>query len=180
MIALTSNEVAALTGLDEKVVRKDIEQGVLVTGTPPRFGQTALLYFMARALFTLDLPTRERRRLHTWIEEAVSAGRSTLDLGPGWVLDLAAVEAIVSEKLRSFEAWRDRLHRGDAVLAGEPVFPGSRLSVRRVGDALRRGVDRSELLEDYPYLTERDLDFAALWATAYPRVGRPRAPISAR
>lgn len=180
MFTLTSNEVAALTGLDERVVRKDLEQGVVSASTPPRFGQSAVVYFMARALFRLELPTKQRKRLHEMIERALRERSSKLDLGTGWVLDLSAVESAVTERLEAFEAWKAQLGSSGSVLAGEPVFAGSRLAVRRIGDALRHGVSRAELLEDYPYLDDTDLDFARLYATAYPRIGRPRAQAAPR
>ncbi|MCB9669758.1 MAG: DUF433 domain-containing protein [Alphaproteobacteria bacterium] len=175
MYALTPNEVAAITGLDERLVRKDLEQGVVTAESPPRFGQEDVIYFMARALFALELGTRERRRLHSMIEGALRGRRQTVELGTGWTLDLATIERTVDERIGSFDAWKAGLTITDSVLAGEPAFPGSRLAVRRVGEALRNGVSRDELLEDYPYLTGADLDFAALYTTAYPRVGRPRA-----
>jgi len=39
---------------------------------------------------------------------------------------------------------------------------------------LLKGESRQEILEDYPYLTERDLEFSMLYVRAYPRMGRPR------
>jgi uncharacterized protein (DUF433 family) len=39
---------------------------------------------------------------------------------------------------------------------------------------LARGADAAEVREDYPYLGERDIEFAGLYAVAYPRIGRPR------
>jgi uncharacterized protein (DUF433 family) len=58
--------------------------------------------------------------------------------------------------------------------AGEPVFPKSRLAVRQVGTMLLRGAAPADIREDYSYLTEQDIEFAKLFALAYPRVGRPR------
>lgn len=36
------------------------------------------------------------------------------------------------------------------------------------------GTSPKEVREDYPYLDDEDLEFATLYAVAYPRVGRPR------
>ena len=65
----------------------------------------------------------------------------------------------------------------DDILGGEPVFVGSRLAVRHVGGMLAQGTDLSEVQEDYPYLTERDIEFARLYVAAYPRMGRPRGQL---
>jgi len=180
MLALTTNEVAALTGLDEKAVRKDVEQGVVEVTSPPRFAEQAIVYFFARAVFAFNLAARDRRRLYALISEAVAAGVTQLDLGPGWSLDVASIGADLRERLAAFEAWKAGVVSDENVLGGEPVFPNSRLAVRHVGEMLRRGADRAEVLEDYPYLTERDLDFARLYAIAYPRIGRPRAQAAPR
>jgi uncharacterized protein (DUF433 family) len=67
-----------------------------------------------------------------------------------------------------FEEWKAQLVTDDAILGGEPVFPKSRLAVRHVGQMLLRGASRDEVQEDYPYLSDRDLDFAEICAQATP------------
>lgn len=39
---------------------------------------------------------------------------------------------------------------------------------------LLQGASKGELLEDYPYLKDDDIDFASVYTRAYPRMGRPR------
>lgn len=175
MQALTTREIAALTGLDEKVVRKDVEQGVVQTTHPPRFSEGSLVYFFARALFTFQLSTKDRKRLHQLICEALEVGSEQLQLGRGWSLDLVALSSEVGARREAFERWKAALVVRDDVLGGEPVFPNSRLAVRHVGGMLNRGAPPQEVLEDYPYLTSQDLDFAVLYTLAYPKLGRPRA-----
>jgi uncharacterized protein (DUF433 family) len=58
----------------------------------------------------------------------------------------------------------------NAILGGEPVFPKSRLAVRHIGEMLLGGASRDEVREDYPYLSDRDLDFAVAYTQ-----GRPSA-----
>lgn len=173
MLALTTAEAAALTGLDERTVRKDVEHGILDPGSPPRFAEGALVYFCARASFTFHLGAQDRKRLYSHIADALSTGQVHLDLGAGWTLDVAAIAADLRRRITEFEAWRDALVTRDDILGGEPVFPGSRLAVRHVGNMLARGADAEEVREDYPYLDERDIEFARLYASAYPRIGRP-------
>jgi len=175
MLTLTTTEVAAFTGLDEKSIRKDVEYGIARTGSPPRFSDGDVLYFAARASFVFKLARRERRSLYDSILEATRARRPCLDLGPGWTLDLAALEERLTSELSRFRDWQGSLVSDPEILAGETVFPNSRLSVRHVGDMVRRGVDHREIMEDYPYLSDEDLRFARLFAIAYPRIGRPRS-----
>ena len=174
MLALTSTEAAALTGLEERAVRKDVEHGIVDAGSPPRFAEVALVYFRACGSFTFHLGAHDRKRLYGDIADALEAGRVRLDLGSGWTLDVAAIAADLRRRVADFEAWREALVTRDDILGGEPVFPGSRLAVRHVGEMLARGADAAEVREDYPYLGERDIEFAGLYAVAYPRIGRPR------
>jgi uncharacterized protein (DUF433 family) len=44
---------------------------------------------------------------------------------------------------------------------------------------LARGAPAAEVREDYPDLTDADLDFARLYTAAYPRIGRPRGQAAA-
>lgn len=66
--------------------------------------------------------------------------------------------------------WCERRISADlSILGGEPVLSGTRLSVRRIGEAAERGETVATLLEDYPYLTEEDVAFARQFAIAHPR-----------
>jgi uncharacterized protein (DUF433 family) len=179
MLALTTTEAAALTGLDERAVRKDVEHGILDAGSPPRFAEVALVYLRACASFAFHLDARDRKRLYTDIADALARGRARLELGPGWTLDVAAVASALRAHVTDFEAWRGALVTRDDILGGEPVFPGSRLAVRHIGEMLARGASPDEVREDYPQLTERDVEFARLFTVAYPRIGRPRGQAAA-
>jgi uncharacterized protein (DUF433 family) len=54
------------------------------------------------------------------------------------------------------------------IMAGEIVFPRSRLTVRRIGELLEQGESPSVVLEDYPELSPQDLEFSPLFVKAYP------------
>ena len=95
-------------------------------------------------------------------------------MGPAFEVRLDRVTKDAEGKLGRFESWKTRLVSDEAILGGEPVFPKSRLAVRQVGGMLLRGARREDVLEDYPYLTEQDLEFAPIFTKAYPRMGRPR------
>lgn len=59
-----------------------------------------------------------------------------------------------------FSAWKGKRVVSDpAILGGEPVFKGSRLSVRHIGGMPES--ERASILADYPYLTDEDISFAA-------------------
>ncbi|MEM9538362.1 MAG: DUF433 domain-containing protein [Cyanobacteria bacterium P01_E01_bin.42] len=71
------------------------------------------------------------------------------------------------EDIIAFIHWQASLTRDSDIMGGEAVFPNSRLSVRHVGGMLERGERSAVILEDYPYLSERDLMFAHLYVKVY-------------
>lgn len=173
---LTATEVAALVGVEEARVRKEVEHGLFGSVTPPRFTLADAVYLRMLALLELRLGVDDRMKLHDLIGKAIASAKvpAKLELGPVLDLKLGPLTDEVRDKLDRFEAWKNKLVVDERILGGEPVFPKSRLAVRQVGDALVRGASRGDLREDYPYLTDQDLEFAMVYTKAYPRMGRPR------
>lgn len=76
----------------------------------------------------------------------------------------------IAEGLRS-DLYRKGLTRvvsDGRILAGEPVFRGTRLSVRHIGAMRLKGEPSDRIREDYPELSPEDIEFAALYTTANP------------
>lgn len=179
----TPTEAAALTGVEVTVVRKEIEKRVIrpkrVARQHPhvRVALADLFYLQVLRDFDLELPARVRMRIrnaiaHHWgladrPGELVISGLLTLKIGEA--------ESVVLALLQRFDDWRKRLVQDPGILGGEAVFPGSRLAVRHVGGVLERGEAPKSIREDYPYLTDEDLEFARLYVKAYPNVGRPKS-----
>jgi uncharacterized protein (DUF433 family) len=59
------------------------------------------------------------------------------------------------------------------VLGGEPVFVGTRISVRHDAERAGKGEALELLLEDFPRLTAEEVSFAALFVQLGRRPGRP-------
>ena len=53
--------------------------------------------------------------------------------------------------------WRDHIHRDPAILAGKPVFKGTRLSVAFILQHLGAGWTNTELFDAFPRLTVEHL-----------------------
>jgi uncharacterized protein (DUF433 family) len=179
-LSLTPAEVSALLEVPERRVRKEVEHGLLPSPPQLDFDMVVYLKVMDR-IAELELPVEGRRRVLASIRKALVNGRLSavsdeFELVAGVLrLRLRTVAEEVSEQIVPFYRWRDaRVVSEPTILGGEPVFCGSRLSVRRVGHAIARGEDLAAIREDYPYLTAEDLEFAPRYARAYPRVGRPR------
>jgi uncharacterized protein (DUF433 family) len=61
---------------------------------------------------------------------------------------------------RSFEEWKaEKVVTDVEILGGEPVFSGTRLSVRHIGRRAEHDT-AATIIEDYPYLEAQDVVFA--------------------
>jgi uncharacterized protein (DUF433 family) len=170
---LSATEVAALTGLDEGRVRKDVENGIF---SRPTFSFADLVYFFAVALLGVQLGVDDRRRLHALLAAAMAARQPPprVEFSPVLEVRLDRVTKDAEGKLGRFEAWKKKIVTNEHILGGESVFPKSRLAVRHVGGMLLRGASVDEVREDYPNLKDEDIEFSTIFTRAYPRVGRPR------
>ncbi|MEL6463144.1 MAG: DUF433 domain-containing protein [Cyanobacteria bacterium J06641_2] len=91
-----------------------------------------------------------------------------------YLLQLDAISNELSELINRFNDWKKSLVTNPAIMGGETVFPSSRLTVRHIGTMLERGESKEVIREDYPYLSEQDMDFALIYTRAYPVIGRPK------
>ena len=66
-----------------------------------------------------------------------------------------------------------RIYADPEVLGGKPCIVGTRMRVSDILDLLAAGVSRSEILDDYPYLSDEDLNAALAYAAR-----RADAPIA--
>ena len=54
-------------------------------------------------------------------------------------------------------SWRDRIVIDPAILAGKPIIKDTRLAVEFIIDLLAQGWSESEILRNYPGLTQEDI-----------------------
>jgi uncharacterized protein (DUF433 family) len=95
---------------------------------------------------------------------------SSLEIGKFFTLHLDAIALELSDIITRFKDWQKRLVTDSNIMGGETVFPNSRLTVRRIGSMLERGESSEVIREDYPYLSQEDLEFAQIYVRAYPSV----------
>jgi len=57
------------------------------------------------------------------------------------------------------------------VVVGEPVFKGTRVSVRTITAMKAQGASTAEIVEGYPSLTEGMVELAEIWAADHPGRG---------
>jgi uncharacterized protein (DUF433 family) len=174
----TPTEAAALAQVSAKQVRKELEHPVLNLRSKkrPRLPFSALVYLRAIRLSGLSLAVVDRARLYRLISEglAKTPAPERVEFASVMSLSLGWLASEMASTLARFDAWKRTLSSDPNLMAGEMVFPRSRLTVRHIGELLDRGASPSNLLEDYPELSPQDLEFAPLFVKAYPRAGRPR------
>lgn len=170
-------ETAALTGVEERRVRKDIEHRIFpARGRDKRLGLDVAVYLRVEAGLSVQLGVEDRRRLFQAVSDAVRQEKTPARIALGDVAEIRVgeVKKAFCDRQRRFQRWRERrVVVNDDVLAGEPVFKDTRLAVRKIGRMVSDGLG-DEVREDYPYLTEEDLEFAPVYLRAYPKKGRPR------
>jgi uncharacterized protein (DUF433 family) len=102
---------------------------------------------------------------------------TTLEIDNYVYINVKRVLEDVRPRMDLYAEGLKRIEEKDAVLGGKPVFRGTRLSVNHVGKMLARGEPMEHILEDYPYLSEKDVRFAHLYYLAHPTLGRPRTRV---
>lgn len=190
-------EAAALARLSEDKVRREVEYRVIEpatiwVGRAPRrvFSEPEVHYLTFIALLNgdIDLSRPVRARIYQTFLSRSYGGTSVVRIMPLDQDDVewtnfnrvvtfnydAAVEAAAC-RIELYRRGKERIASSEAVLGGEPVFAGTRLSVRHVGGMRLNGEPVDRILEDYPYLTGEDIEFAAVYAQANPPLGRPKA-----
>lgn len=178
--SFTAAEVVALFDLDEKAIRREIELGALPERKPVEFSFGEAVYLVVMRMLGVQLGVEDRRKVRDLVVRALSSGRkSRVELSEVLELKVAPAYEEVSTKGDRFDAWkRARIVEDDTILAGEPIFKGTRLPVRKIGAMIERHGERAvkELRADYPNLrlSEEDIELAPKYVRAYPRRGRPR------
>lgn len=59
------------------------------------------------------------------------------------------------------------------IMAGTPVFRGTRIPVYLVADMIEQGTSIEVILEGYPSLTREMVQYAGVYTTTHPRPGQP-------
>lgn len=73
--------------------------------------------------------------------------------------------------------YRERIARDPQVVGGEPVFKGTRVTLRTVLASLAEGATTAEILADFPTLREEDVRAAIAFAAASAQEDLPLAEL---
>lgn len=182
---LSLKEAAVLSGAAEKTIRHELAARVVRasrSGRRRRFSPREVVYFslvnglpvsldktQRRDLF--ELLAADKERSGRWRREK---HRLVLEGDVPVVLPTDEVVKRIEGRVGSFLRGRARVTSRPEVLGGEPVFEGTRIAVRFVGERVKKGDPMSVLLEDYPTLDENDVEFARTYLELGRPPGRPR------
>lgn len=181
----TPAEAGAVSGLKLKAVHNAIDKRIVepvangrvnavakVRRTAPRFltGEDLVRLRVWRGVG--DLSAERRHTLFVAIAAAPNA--KTVKADDLLIVNVGEARKQVDRGVRDLEAAEAIVSRDKAILAGEPVFKGTRIPVYAIAEMLGAGAAPEDLLSGYPKLTARMLDLARIWAAAHPRRGRPK------
>jgi uncharacterized protein (DUF433 family) len=88
-------------------------------------------------------------------------------------IDIAKVVEDLAPRVDLYAKGLTHIEEKEGVLGGEAVFKDTRLSVKHIGKMREDGEKIEDILGDYPYLRENDVEFARLYFKSHPMVGRP-------
>lgn len=189
---LTIHETAHFAGAPRRRVEKAVEVKVLPARKAPAGGPgRGPDHGAARGAVTLDprsvvylaavegmdavtLPEPRKKALYREIARRKTDLLAPVELAPGLTLDLAVVAGDAWARASAYlEAREAHIHADPAILGGEPVIRGTRITARSVKARLDDGETIEELLADYPALPRAAFEAAAIYAETHPPRGRP-------
>jgi len=184
--ALTVKEAAVLAQVTEKVVRHEmaahIVRAVRRSGKRVELGAPAVFYLSLVSRLPVELSKGDRRELFEFLNTSHSkrgrwkrsADHLVLDGDVAVFLPTKEIARNVAQRLKVFESGKKRVISRADTLGGEPFFEGTRVSVRHVGELMKKGVPLNTLHEDFPGISDADFEFARIFVDLGRRPGRPR------
>jgi uncharacterized protein (DUF433 family) len=172
----TPTEAAVLTGLTLKAVNNAIDKKT-ISAVPGEEGGRLL---DARALVSLALERRLADRIAPELRRQVfdalaGSPRNVVSLEGGLVkIDLREPRRELATSLRELRRARRLVVSDPEIMAGDPVFRGTRVPVHLIAELVAQGSKPAELIDSYPRLTAEMIRLAPVYAAAYPLRGRPR------
>ncbi|HSK39553.1 MAG TPA: DUF433 domain-containing protein [Arenibaculum sp.] len=181
---LTAREASFVADVGyEKVTKAFENRQVTTVAQRPRQRMLDL-----RGTFTLAVAERLKRYpnpMRAWIQGKVAetlekahalAEVHDVDYTEQWVVTTfktSEIARLVAERFHKIERMRELIVSDEEVQAGAPVFKGTRIMARHIAGLVKNGIDRQEIAEDFPEITEEMIELAVLFGELYPQKGRP-------
>lgn len=176
MTLMTANEAASITGVPLRQVHRIIDAGLLGGAVKrrreARLLAPAALIGLKLAHDTAGVLTLKSRR--AMVAALIRRPRQSLIRADAVVVDARPAAQAVRSGLGQLSKARRVVSSTPDVLGGTPVFKGTRIPVHDIADMLTNGDEPEAIVRAYPRLDKERVRLAALYASAYPRRGRPR------
>ena len=174
----TVAEASWVTGLSVKAVNKAIEDAAVPVRIVRAGGvrrrsvpYPSLLCLKLHAEGLKRLPLRMRREV---FRRVLSESQlKQLKYTDALIIDVGGARGKMSRKLQDLEKASDMVQCDPDIMAGTPVFRGTRIPIYLVADMIEQGAPIEEVLEGYPSLTREMVRYAGVYAATHPRRGRP-------
>lgn len=174
---MTANEAAWVTGVPLRQVHRIIDAGLLEGAVKRRRNARLLarnaLVGLKLAHQTADVLTPKSRR--SIVETSIRRPRQSMIRADPVVVDVRPAALAVRTGLVQLSKARRIVSSAPGVLGGTPVVKGTRIPVHDIADMLANGDTPNAIVEAYPQLDRDRVRLAAVYASAYPRRGRPLA-----
>ncbi len=185
------NEAAVLAEVSPETIRTALEKksvkpshkGRAGKAVRYRFSVADVLFVKLLVEFPFPLSKDDKKSLAQVLARGDAASSNWSRKGSDLVYRAGEMQVAVSCKplrrtvarnLAAFRWGRRRVVSVPGVLGGEPVFRGTRIPLRHVAELFRKNVPETEIAEDFPSLSERDLAYARLFARVGEKPGRPK------
>lgn len=134
-------------------------------------GMPDLIYLQALNEVGDLLTPRGRFELH----KALLHGRAKHQISVGkFSLPIDQLQNDVEKRLGALKRLKDTVEGNPE----DPVIKGTRIEVYRISALMDGGVTHQAVLEDYPSLTQEQIELACAYAEAIPKKGRPYPKVS--
>lgn len=172
----TPAEAAAVSGIAVKTVHNAIDKRIISTASSRTGGRALtdddLLHLKLWYGVGSILSAERRKRLFDAIANDPDA--ETVRADDYLIVDVARAREQLAARADALREAEALIHSVNGIAGGEAVFKGTRVSARAIASMRAQGATVEELLEGYPSLTARMIEFAKIWTAAHPARGRPK------
>ena len=156
-------------------VHRIIDAGLLFDGVQVRAGARVIsgraLIGLRLAHLTADTLTLDARR--RIIQRVLNEPKTANFQEDAVTVVIAPVAALVREGLKTLDRAKAMVSASPDIMGGAACFSGTRIPVHDLADMVTNGDTIEAVAGAYPQLTIDQVRLAAIYATAYPRRGRP-------
>ena len=174
----TAAEASWVTGLSVKAVNKAIEDAAVPVRTvrtgglrQRRLSYASLVCLQLHAEGLNRLPLRMRREVFRRVQRQPQ--EKQLRYTEALIVDVEGAKAKMNAKVQELERAASMIHSNPEIMAGTPVFRGTRVPVYVIAELLEGGTSINEIVEGYPSITEEMANHTRVYAATHPKRGRP-------